>query len=59
MSTEFTPITTSMLREYLQAGEILEYHQLAGRAMTLLAEVLSGEYDLQALHREILEETQP
>ena len=59
MSTEFTPITTSMLREYLQAGEILEYHQLSSRAMALLAEVLSGEYDLQALHREILEETQP
>ena len=59
MSTEFTPITNSMLREYLQGGEILEYHQLAGRAMALLAEVLSGEYDLQALHREILEETQP
>lgn len=59
MSNEFTPITTSMLREYLQTGEILEYHQLSGRAIALLAEVLSGEYDLQELHREILEETQP
>lgn len=56
MSTEFTPITTSMLHEYLgsKAGDAGRY-----RALALLAEVLNGEYNLDDLHREILEVTQP
>lgn len=59
MSTEMTPITTSMLSEYLRGGDFPEYHKLASSAMAMLAEVLNGEYDLEALRREILEETQP
>lgn len=59
MSTPQTPITVSMLTEYLRGGSFPEYHKLAFSAMAMLAEVLNGEYDIQALRQEILEETQP
>ena len=48
-----------MLTEYLRGGSFPEYHKLAFSAMAMLAEVLNGEYDIQALRQEILEETQP
>lgn len=57
MSTPQTPITVSMLTEYIGPHSQADYSVLA--VLALLAEVLNGEYDIEALRREILEETQP
>jgi len=43
-----------MLSQYLG-----EHNATSYSTMAMLAEVLNGEYDLEALRREILEETQP
>jgi hypothetical protein len=54
MSTPMTPITVSMLTEYIGANSRSYYSALA-----LIAEILNGEHDIEDLRREILEETQP
>lgn len=59
MSTPQTPITVSMLTEYLHGGDLIDMQKFAISAAAMLAEVLNGEYDIQALRQEILEETQP
>ena len=57
MSTPMTLITVSMLSEYLRGESCSELQAFS--AMAMLAEVLNGEYDIEALRREILEDTQP
>ena len=54
MSTPQTPITTSMLSEYIGQHSAAQYSALA-----LLAEILNGEIDLEQIRIDVLAETQP
>ena len=54
MSTLQTPITVSMLSEYIGQHSAASYSALA-----LLAEILNGEIDLEQIRLDVLAETQP
>jgi hypothetical protein len=54
MSTPQTPITVSMLSEYIGQHSAASYSALA-----LLAEILNGEIDLEQIRLDVLAETQP
>jgi len=57
MSTPQTPITVSMLSEYLRGDSCSELQAFS--AMAMLAEILNGEIDLEQIRIDVLAETQP